>query len=179
VGDTVEPVFFVKLRFPAGDVNMVTAYGDILWDSETWAGTGLMLGIDRIEETADLVASGISITLSGVSSTARSLALNAGTNIEGGTASIWLALMDRPDDGSAPEVIGDPYKWDFRMDTMSMSDTATTTTIKLDCESVLIDLERPRIRHYTPDDQAIDYAGDTFFNWVAALQDKTIQWGKS
>lgn len=177
--EAVMPVFFVTMRFPDdGDLNLWTGPGDFVWNGTTFTGTGTLLAIDRVEETAELAAAGISLSISGVPVDLRSLALNASANIEDGTLSLWIGMLWEPPGGAPPELVSDPYRWDYRMDTMTVADQGTNCTIKLDCESILIDLERARLRNYTNEDQQVDYPTDTFFSFVTALQDKTIQWGQ-
>ena len=53
-----------------------------------------------------------------------------------------------------------------------------TATITLNCESRLIQLERPKNRRYTHEDQQERLTGDLGFEFVTDLQDKEIIWGK-
>lgn len=178
--DAVIPALFIKLTFPDdGDLNLFTGYGTYTFLGGEYTGAGHMLGVDRVEEAADLRAVGINFTFSGVPAALRSLALNASTNMQGGTASVWLALFWKPTNGTPYELVAEPYRWDYRMDNMIINDDAVTTTIKLAAESELIDLERARARYYTAEDQAIDYPNDTFFDFVPSLQDKQVQWGRN
>ena len=74
---------------------------------------------------------------------------------------------------------------------MIITDEADSSTIELSVESRLITLERPANRRYTSEShksvrQSKWTAGgnngapaaDTFFDWVAPLQDKQIVWGR-
>lgn len=174
VKEVVSPAFFISMEFADGDLNLWTGYNEFDWNGQTFTGTGLMLGLDKVEEAADLRAVGITFTLSGVPAALRSLALDAAGNIQGGMVTVWLGCLWRP-----YELVAEPYQiFKGRMDTMTVRDTGATCTIQLSAESVLIDLERPRVRYYTPEDLALDYPGDTFFNYVVSLQDKQLQWGR-
>lgn len=177
VKPVVAPVFFVKMSFPDdGDLNLWTGPGDFVWNSDTWTGTGTLMGIQRIEEAADLRSIGISITLSGVPSALRTLALNASDNMQDGALTVYLGFLTRATQHASPTVVADPVQmFSGPMDTMTIVDDANSITIRLDAESELASLERANVRNYTPEDQALEYPADTFFNWVAALQDTVIQ----
>jgi len=41
----------------------------------------------------------------------------------------------------------------------------------------LIDLERARVRRYTPEDQKINFPNDKGLDFVSDLTDKVVQWG--
>ena len=76
--------------------------------------------------------------------------------------------------------VADPFTFfSGKADVMSIEEGRTTGTIKLTAENDLITLARVNERRWTPEDQKLTYAGDTFFDQVAALQSKDIVWGKS
>lgn len=177
--EVISPVFLVTMAFDDGDLNLWTGYGDLVWNSTTFTGTGTLLGIDRIEEAADLRAVGVNFTMSGVPAELRSIALDASANIQGGEVTVWVGLRWKSN-GGVYGLVADPHQvFKGRMDVMTVRDDGRNCTIQLSAESVLVDLERPRRRTYTPEDQAVDYTGDTFFDYVAGLQDKTIEWGRT
>ena len=64
------------------------------------------------------------------------------------------------------------------MNTMSIEDAGETGTIVLDVESKLIRLERASNRRYTHENHIARHSGDTFFSFVADLQDKDVIWGR-
>jgi hypothetical protein len=43
----------------------------------------------------------------------------------------------------------------------------------------MIDLQRPRERRYTHEDQQIDHPGDMGFEYVSQLQELNLAWGKA
>ena len=63
------------------------------------------------------------------------------------------------------------------MDRMIISDDGENATIKVSCESRLIDLNRNRVRRYTDVDQQSEVSGDLGFKFVESLQEKSIDWG--
>jgi hypothetical protein len=71
------------------------------------------------------------------------------------------------------------------MDQMTILDTGETSSIKLTVESRLIVLERPVVRRYTEAShsaviatESYSNSNDSFFRWVARLQDKQVPWGR-
>lgn len=74
-------------------------------------------------------------------------------------------------------VIADPFlAFEGRLDVPDIIDDGETCTVTVSYESRLIDLERPRERRITHEDQQIDYPGDRFREYVAGLQDQVIIW---
>ncbi|MFZ8993149.1 MAG: hypothetical protein ACO20L_10805, partial [Candidatus Puniceispirillaceae bacterium] len=64
-----------------------------------------------------------------------------------------------------------------RMDVMTIAEEGETCTITLTAESRLIDLERPRLRRWTSEDQKSLDATDKGFEFINSLQEATIKWG--
>ena len=62
-----------------------------------------------------------------------------------------------------------------KMDTMEVSELPGSAVITVTAENRLIDLERSHRRTYTPEDQKASHSGDTFFDEVAALQNREIK----
>lgn len=168
--DELQPFFAVKLNFDSGDLRLWTGYGDITVDSETYTGGGQVLNISQIEETVEVAARGISMSLNGVDSSLISLALSE--NYQTRSAKVYLGVL------SSGAVLASPYQlFDGRMDVLTIDDTGETATITMTAESRLIDLERPRLRRYTSEDQKLRHPNDTGLDFVAALQEKEIAWG--
>ena len=63
------------------------------------------------------------------------------------------------------------------MDVLLVKDSGDTATVTVKCENELITLENPKIKRYTPQDQAISFPNDKGLEYVAALQDDEILWG--
>jgi len=75
------------------------------------------------------------------------------------------------------KLVGDPILlFDGEMDTLGDQDTGDTTTLVLNIESKLLDLERPREQRYTHQNQQALFAGDKGLESVADIQDKIIEW---
>lgn len=158
-------------EFASGWVRLWSGIGNLSWNGQTWSGVGTLLGISGIDETAEIRASGVTISLSGIPSDLLSAAL--GDARSGRIGRVYLAFF------SGGSIVADPIlQFEGRLDVPAIEDGADTATISISYESELIDLERARERRYTPEDQAIDFPGDLGFDYVAALQDAQITWGR-
>jgi hypothetical protein len=168
---SVEVGILFEGEFASGWVRLWSGIGTLSWDSKTWTGTGNLLGISGIDETAEVRASGMTVSLSGVPSDLLSAAL--GDARSGRIGRVYLAFF------SGGSIVGDPIlQFEGRLDVPAIEDGPETATISISYESELIDLERARERRYTPEDQAIDFPGDLGFDYVASLQDAQITWGR-
>lgn len=173
VSPEVLPVFLFKAIFDEGPIYLWTGYGDLLWDSITWTGTGTFGSVSEIEETTNVQANGVRVSLNGIPSSIISLALTY--EYRDRPCSFYLGAVSL----AAPNtLVGDPLvQMGGRMDVMSLEDTGDSGSLSISIENRLIDLARARERRFTHDDQQIDYPGDDGFEYVAGLQDKSISWG--
>ena len=75
-------------------------------------------------------------------------------------------------------IVNDPYTiFSGFMDVLLVKDSGDTATVTVKCENELITLENPKIKRYTPQDQAISFPNDKGLEYVASLQDDEILWG--
>lgn len=97
------------------------------------------------------------------------------------TGEIWTVNQS----GSTPaeirtanqEIIADPYQiFTGLLDVPSMDESGDTANIAVSYENRLIGLLTANDRRYTPEDQHVDFPGDTGFDKVAGLQDASIIW---
>ncbi len=168
--DVLQPFLAVKLDFDGDPIRVWTGNGNITINSEDYFGTGSLLSVDRIAETASVQANGANVSLSGVPTDLLSVALNE--NYQGRDAIIYLGTL------SGGAVVTSPYAiFKGFIDTMILSETGATSTITLATENRLIALEVAKVRRYTSEDQKIDFPDDKGFDFVAGLQDKEIVWG--
>ena len=167
----VRPAIFFEAQFSGGFLRLWSGLGPITWNSLTWTGAGNLMGIGAIEESADVVATGTTITLSGIPTDLVSLCLvNARQGLPG---KVWVGFMT-----AAGAVIADPIlAFAGRLDVPSIMDGAERCEIQITYESRLIDLNRAREFRYTNESQQLFSAGDKGFEYVSALQDKEVRWG--
>lgn len=159
--------YAVEMLFDSGTIRLWTGYGDKTINSQTYTGAGTLLNIDGIAEVADLNASGITISLSGISSSVISLALQE--NYQGRVAKVYFGVEG---------VSGVVEVFSGFMDVMTIQHSGDKMNVTLSIESKLVTLQRPNIRRYTSANHKLRNPGDTFFDYVAKLQDKEIVWGR-
>lgn len=167
----VRLAIFVEGEFPSGFVRLWSGQGDITWDGKTWTGAGHLLAVSTIEDTAEVVASGISVTVSGVPTEFVSLAIvDAQQGLPG---RIWVGMFD-----AAGALVPDPVAaFVGRLDEPTIVDGAETCTLTITYESRLMELNRAREWRYTHESQQVLYPGDKGFEYVTTLQDKSVNWG--
>lgn len=167
----VRPAIFYQGQWTGGFVRLWTGLGPKDWNGNTFTGAGDLLGITPIEETDEVKASGVTITLSGVKSASIALALaEPGRNLPG---QLWLALLDEDD-----EIIPDPRTiFRGRMDVVSIEDSTDGATIRVSYENEMITFEKPREVRYTDEEQKRLYPEDEGLGFIAVLQDTELKWG--
>ncbi len=167
----VRPFFLVDLYFDT-NLRFWTGLGSLTHGSKDYIGAGDLLNISTFDEDSELSAVGATLTLNGVKTTLVQKARDE--NYQGKVATIKLGAFDET--GS---IISDPVTvFSGFMDVMTINEGAETSTIELTLENKLLLLERANERRYTNEDQQIDYPGDKGFEFVNALQEKEIVWGR-
>lgn len=166
------PAVFVEAHFANEIVYVWTGIGDISWNSQTWKGVGALGSIGTIEDGSAVEAKGTTIALSGLNQELLNDALNDYQT--GLPVKIYLGLFNEDD-----ELIDSPIRsFIGRMDLPTVSVAGDTSTITISCENLLLDMNTSVERRYTNEDQRIDHPEDRGFEFVNAIQDVTIFWGR-
>jgi len=163
----IELNFYNPDTSAAAPLRFWTGVGTTTLNSQTYFGTGELLQISGLEEVADLKATGISLTLSGIPTEVVTAAL--AHEYHGRSAYVYFGVQ-----GNANLT----NMFEGYMDQILIQDGPETSTIQAKLESKLIDLQRTRPFRYTQESHSNLYSGDTFFSFVEDLQDKKIDWGK-
>lgn len=170
---TVYPFYAVDLNFDAAPVYAWTGAGSITISGNEYTGVGNLLQISDVEETQEIAAKGMTLSLSGIPSDL--LALSLTEPYQGRLCKVYLGFMtswENPD--ASPDVM---EIFSGYMDQMTIEEGADTSKIAVSVESRLIDLERPRNRRYTAENQRIRFPNDKAFDFVESLQDQQLEWG--
>lgn len=168
----LKPFYAVEFLFDSGDVRFWTGYDEITANGEEWAGSGTVMGIASSNETTDLSANGMTFTFSGLDSSFVAVALRE--NYRGRIARLYLGALNAQN-----QPVSDLYQlFAGRMDVMTIQEDGQSATVTISVENVLIDLERPRVRKYTNEEQLARYPSDNSLEMVASLQEKDIAWGR-
>ena len=169
----VRPFFLVTLDFPTGSINFWSGGGNLVHGQTTYIGAGDLLSVSSFEEKTDLAAVGAAITLNGIKTSLVQKARDE--NYQGRAASIKLGAFD-----TTGNIIADPVTmFSGFMDVMVINEGAEYSEITVTLENKLLQLERSKERRYTDGDQRLDYPDDDGFEFVAALQDYEIVWGRA
>ena len=195
--DNIEPFFAFELAFDTTTLYLYTGVGNITIGGNTYVGVGSILSFDNVEESSDIGAKSVSITLSGVPSSNLSLALSEpyqGREItilfgirnanllflasedgefiltqEGGVLDISSGGLDN--DATSTLFVG-------YIDQMDINEGPEVSTITVRIESKLLELNRSRVLRYTSAVQKSLYSGDKGFDFVDSLQGQTFNWGR-
>jgi hypothetical protein len=163
----------VKAEFDSGTVYLWSGDYNLSIGGNTYLGAGTLLSISNIEDTLELKSSGLSISLAGMNETILDLALTE--NYQNRFITVYLGYLQ----GGTDTVAGTMTLFKGRMQSMTINDDPNGSTISVDAENRLIDLQRPSNLRYTKASQEYVATGDTCFNRVQSLQDKEIIWGSS
>jgi hypothetical protein len=170
--NVVHPFFAIELNFDSGSLRLWTGVGTLTYEGQDYVGTGTLLAISSIEETSEIAVRGATLTLSGVPSEVISLALTS--PYQGRVCNIYFGTKDKTLNTVSLTSVFSGY-----MDQMNISEGPDTSTIELQVENKLIDLERARVARFTSSYQKSIYPQDLGLDFVESLQDKDIVWGRS
>ena len=163
--------FLVYLDFVSGALRVWTGIGNLSWSAQTWQGVGDLGTVSAVEETTDLAQVGIELTLSGIPSGLIATALLE--NYLGRRVTIWKAFRS-----VSGALVADPVQmWSGRMDRMTISEGAETSTITVSAETVVALLQRERGSRYTHAQQITRFPGDLGLEFINGIQDVPIPWG--
>lgn len=169
--EVVYPVFLFQAEFASGWLYLWTGMGTRTWNGQDYDGIGWLVGFQNIEETAEVRAVGMSVTLRGVDPAIISLTLQSIRKNKPGR--IYIGALD-----ASRQIIEDPVlAYEGRLDFGTVGKQPTGASVDIKYEGRLAALERARVRRYTDGDQQIDHPGDRFFEYVGSLQDKSLNWG--
>ena len=193
-GPSVKPIMLAELFFDSGTLRLWTGYGQLEWGDREFTGIGTLIGISPIQETQEIQARGIVVTLNGISSTVISLALSERSR--GRPFRLYLGSVDtrryvatesspgavKLEDGTGyvlleNQLIDSPYRiFSGLMDTMEFSDSGDKADIRLSVENILITGQRSKVSRYTMEDQRKRFPNDRGLEFINALQDKQVIW---
>lgn len=166
-----------ELDFASGVARAWTGVGPLRWNDRVFLGTGDLIGVGTVEETTEARSSGITLTLSAAAMGEQAgfileQALAEANSFQGRPVRVWLALL--ADDAT---LLAEPVPLaEMRMDTMAIVD-GRDARITLTAEGELGDLDRPRTRRYTNEDQQAEFPGDRGLEYVPSVQELQFKWG--
>jgi len=169
--------YLVEIAFDSGTTRYWSGLGPLQAMGQSWIGVGRLGSIRTVKETKSIVASGIVLELMIVPTEAIPDAPDAFLNLahteeyQGRRCTVYRAQRD-PD---TLQLIDGPFpRFGGYLDVVTDVEVPGAALLRVTAENRLIDLERPRKRTYTPEDQKAVHPGDSFFDEVAALQNREI-----
>ena len=160
----VEPFYAVEIDLDSGPLRLWTGYGDRTIDGNTYTGGGNLVAISGLEEVADLSAKNITLTLNGMPSSVISLALQE--PYQRRKVRVLWGVRGVSD---FVEVFSGS------LNQMVIEDGPDSGTISVTVDSKLVELERASNRRYTSLSHKTQHPTDTFFDFVAQIQDKGVK----
>lgn len=193
-GESTSPALMAELVFDSGTVRMWTGLGTLTWNENEYLGGGNLIGLSPIEETQDLVANGIVVSLSGVSS--QNLALSLTENTRRRPFRLYLGVVTTRqyvetedgtglvelEDGSGyirleNSLVDSPYRiFSGLMDVIESSNNGDSHILRLSVENILLVGQRAKLFRYTDIDQKKVYPTDRGLELINQLQDKELVW---
>jgi hypothetical protein len=174
LGADEQALFFaVKAEFDTDDILVWSGIDDLVIGSDTYTGAGTLLSVSNSEDNLELKSNGLVVALSGMDTTVVNYALTE--NYQNRPITIFMGYVM----GGTNEVAGTLTLFKGRMTSLVINDTPEGSTVTVDAENRLVDLDRPSNLRYTKESQNFLFSGDTGFNRVSSLQDKQINWGKT
>lgn len=178
----IRPIFLVSLAFANETVYVWSGVGTLSWNGQSWLGIGDLGKISAISETTAVEAQGITLVLSGFDSNLLSESMTQITT--GGAATVYFGFLS-----ATGTVIDNPIiAYSGMMDQSQIKMGTTTSTITIDVENKLTQLNRSRGGRYTDADnrarcarfataaQIAAMPSDGCCKWVPYLQDKSLVW---
>jgi hypothetical protein len=174
-GNSVKLFVACDLDFASGHYRANDTVHNIAWGGNTYEGVGSFGGIEDADESIDLIARPLKLTLSGVPGN-QLPADHVGTAVDeryqDRDAVIYLGIWN----DTKGELIDTPeILWEGVMDQMLVSLGAGIGSVLLNCEHRL--RREPRIARYTDADQQLAYSGDRFFDLVPKIAGFKGKWG--
>lgn len=169
--DEVKPFYAVQLELDEGAIRLWTGHGEATINGDTFLGAGNLIGFSGFEEVNDLSAKSITITLDGVDETVLSLSLV--TPIRNRKVRVFFGVIANDGTFHSVEI------FTGRANKIPFEDNGETGTVQLEVDSKLVVLEKASNRRYTHESHQSRHPGDTFFSFVADLQDKETVWGRA
>lgn len=170
-------VTFAKIQLDSGTLYLHDSVGTFTWadpvdGSQAWLGLGDFGGIGAVEENRTMSGYELNLILSGLDATMLDEVINQ--NYQGRGVTIYLGALDL----SNGSLLATPNEiWSGVMDVGRVSlGAGDDNAIQITCESDFARLEDINGRTFTDADLQAEYTGDTFLQYLPAMEDARIVW---
>lgn len=166
---TVRPTLLVEMDFPSGTVRKTTNHRDLDFAGNTFAGDGVLYGVDSFLEDDQVASNGIIVLISGNDTTFRSLVFS--DFFLGRRIVVWLGLFN-----SARALIETPeVMFGGFLEAVEVADELEEPIIALMCENRSRDVTIPNEGRYSDEEQLLRFPGDTSLRFVDSIQSAILR----
>jgi hypothetical protein len=163
-------VVFVKLAFPSGTVYLHNSVGTFSFGGDDYLGVGGFGGISPLEDTTDLTSKPVTLTLSSI--VPEIIDAVKTDDVFGRDADVYLGSLS--EEG---QLEGTPTNWfSGHMETVNLI-VGSDDGLAIRLQSRASRLRLRNNKRYTLEDHQADHPGDTFFEFLAALMEASVNWG--
>ena len=172
--NSVRPFFAVDIGYENNTLRLWTGYHEVSFDNKTFIGSGSLLRLSNVSESADTKATGLQIVLTGLDDSILNASMSeVEQNIP---CTLYFGVLTTT--SNATEVVDTPYKmFEGFLDVVNIDNDGETVNIEFRFENKLISLEKPTDKRYTDQDQKQLFPDDKGLEFVASIQNKAIVWG--
>jgi hypothetical protein len=162
---------FVDLSFVSGNVRLTSYDQAFTFGGNTYTSLGTFAQMGDYPETVDLTSSSLTFTLSGVDSSLLSTVFTE--KYHNRDAKVYVGWLDQNN-----VLVDTPFLlWEGFIDSLQVHAEEGVSSIALTCETRLLLLGKTAGWTYSDVHQKQFFTGDSFFNLVASLQNKILNWG--
>lgn len=173
----VRLVSFLKMELDSGTLYIQDSIGTFTWadpddGSQDWLGVGDFGGIGAVNENREMSGYELVIILSGIDASLMNEVLEQ--PYQGRSITIYFGTIDL-DTGA---LIATPNEiWAGVMDVVRISlGVGEANAIEITCESEFAKLDDINGRTFSDSDLQNEYAGDTFLQYLSAMEDANVVW---
>ena len=157
--------------FDNGALRLWTGIGPLEYGGNIWPGSGLLMVISGLQDSANTEANGLEVSLNGIPP--EMAALIIAEPMQNRIVNVYLAMFSE----SGAMIDTPSMLFAGRGDVPSITDGPDAIEARLTIEGRLVDLQRARKRTYEPADHKIKYPNDKGLDYVPELAGKKVKWG--
>ncbi len=161
-----------ELDFQSGFLRLHSGAGDKVLFGNTYKGIGGFGRITAIEEKAELGATLVELSISGLDNTSNNVTIALTENYRNRPATVYLAFID-----SNGKIVDDPTILfrGFMDNAVIVQGKELSVTVRIN--SIMADWDRAKVSRYTNEEQQDRFPGDRGLEFVPQMVEKEIKWG--
>lgn len=161
-----------ELDFKSGFLRLHSGAGDKILFGNTYKGIGGFGRISAIEEKAELGATIVELSISGIENNSNNVNIVLTENYRNRPATIYLVFID-----SDGEIVPDPTILfrGFMDNALITQGKELSVTVRVN--SIMADWDRAKVSRYTNEEQQDRFPADRGLEFVPQMVEKEIKWG--